>query len=454
MDIFFLHLLCCPSCHQKFNFTRIGQIPGAKEYGFLACPCSRYPVVAGIPIFKKGVIGIGQQTAAEVISLIEREEYLEALLCMLMPSSVRSPALAPTWLRLLPSVKGIRRLKGLAHQRALREWREHAVSLLANPRDGATAFDLFDFYFCRSGPQRRHAYDYFAFRFGQPRHLVALSLAILIHQPEKPILDLGCGFGHITRSLVSRAKNQPVIGVDRNFFTLYVAKNWIAPEAQYVCAEADSDLPFSDSTFAAALCVDGFHYVDNKAVGIRELKRLTQDMGLIMLVATRNALFDHPYAGQPLSPEGYQALVADMPHRLIADNEVLTHYLQKQGPPLARSASLKSLAQEPLLSVVASHREEVFQDYGPFEDWPHINGRMALNPLYREEKQDKFGNVRLQRLFPTAFYEKENVECKRYLPETVWINSEVLADLRQGKRTPEMEGLIEQCVLLGMPERY
>ena len=86
-----------------------------------------------------------------------------------------------------------------------------------------TACDLFDLYFRKSGLKMMHAYDYFVFRFGQPRHLVSLSLASLIRQPNKPILDLACGFGHLTRSLVQQAEGQQVIGVDRNFFGLYVA---------------------------------------------------------------------------------------------------------------------------------------------------------------------------------------------------------------------------------------
>ena len=124
----------------------------------------------------------------------------------------------------------------------LRSWKKHGVAYLTQLGDQITGRELFDFYFCRSTGDARDPYGYFAFRFGQPRHLVALSLACLIRRPGKPVLDLACGFGHITRHLVNRAEGQPVIGLDRNFFMLYVAKNWLAPEAEYVCAQADSGL--------------------------------------------------------------------------------------------------------------------------------------------------------------------------------------------------------------------
>jgi hypothetical protein len=62
--------------------------------------------------------------------------------------------------------------------------------------------------------------------------------------------------------------------------------------------------------------------------------------------------------------------------------------------------------------------------------------------------------VQLRRAFPSPWYEKENGECRQYQPDTVSISSTLLADLVAGKRTPEIETLIEQYVVLGMPERF
>ena len=373
---------------------------------------------------------------------------------MIMPPPPASPSLAPAWIQALPSLKGIRRVKRLIHQRATYRWREQVVTLLTNPLDQFTACDLLDLYYHRSGFRMDDAYDYFALRFGQPRHLVALSFATLIHKPRKPILDLACGCGHITRTLVRRAKGQPVIGVDQNFISLYLAKNFIAPEAEYVCCVADGSLPFPSAFFSAAFCTDAFHYFANKTTSVRELKRLTQDDGLIVLVWIHNALFRCPYDGLPLPPEGYQALVADMPHRLVADSDVLVRYLRKEGPPLAYSAGIERLAHEPLLSVVASHQQELFKDYGSFEEWPHAEGSLRLNPLYIEEKRDSLEEIQLRRTFPSAFYIEEHAQAKDYLPETVKVLPHVLADLAHSKRTPEIEALIEKFIVLGVPDRF
>jgi len=103
---------------------------------------------------------------------------------------------------------------------------------------------------------------------------------------------------------------------------------------------------------------------------------------------------------------------------------------------------------------VASHRPEVFVDYGSFEEWPHARGRLDLNPLYVKETRNGNGSVSLRRRFPSTFYEQLNQECKSYLPVSVDVNEAIWTDLANGKQTEEIEALIEQCVLLAIPELY
>ena len=437
-----LHWLCCPFCGGSFSASGGDQHVGASAYDVLTCYCSHYPVVAGIPILKRDTTGI----LDKVIALIEAGRHREALLALISPTS---PALASAWIRSLPQARWSRWLKHLVHQRALHSWQEQARVLLTDQDGQVTACDLFDIYF-----HNRSVHNYFTFRYSDPSYLVALSFISIIHQPKKPILELACGVGHITHHLVQRAKGQPVIGVDNFFFGLYVAKHWLAPEAQYICCDADTSLPFPDDAFSVAFCADAFHLFASKTTSIRELERLIQDNGLIMLVSMRNGLIKKQHGGLQLPPEGYQALVADMPHHCVANSAVLDRYLQKHGPPLACSAGIESLTHEPRLSLVASHAQEVFQDYGPFVNWPHAEGHLSLNPLYAAERREGSRIVYLRRTFPSASYEEEHAECKAYLPEIVDIPSEILADLAQGERTPGVKKLIDQYVVLGMPERY
>jgi SAM-dependent methyltransferase/uncharacterized protein YbaR (Trm112 family) len=446
-------LLCCPFCGGELNGTEpIGHKSG---FGVLSCYCGRYPVVAGIPILKKGPIGINHQTADEVINSIEAGRHKEALLAMILPSPP-SAEFAPRWIQVLPSLRGMGRVKTLSGKPGLWSWKRRGAAYLTQLGDQITGRELFDFYFCRSTGDAREPYGYFAFRFGQPRHLVGLSLTRLVRRPDKPVLDLACGFGHITRHLVNRAEDQPVIGLDRNFFMLYIAKNWIAPEADYVCAEADFGQPFPNGTFSTVFCSDAFHWFVGKANCVRELKRLTASHGSIILATLRNSLVDRhllQYRGT-LPPEGYETLFTGMPHCLAANSEILARYLNKQGPSLEQPTKTAALTIEPWLSLVASFRQEVFQDYGCFKDWPHAEGRLDLNQLYKKEKRDALGNIYLRRSFPSAWYEKEDGECKQYEPETAFVSAQTLNNLAQANRGEDVERLIEQFVVVGMPERY
>jgi ubiquinone/menaquinone biosynthesis C-methylase UbiE len=451
MSFSLLGSLHCPFCGGDFDRGELDQA----GFGILACYCGRYPIVAGIPIIKKGNIGIAGETVDVVTSLIDAGRYRDALLAMVMPPAPASPSLAPAWLQSLPSLKGIRRMKSFAHQQRARRWREQAVALLTDPGDEVTACDFLDLYYHRSGFQTNDGYDYFALRFGQPRHLVALSFTTLIEEPTKPVLDLACGYGHITRSLARRAHRQPVIGVDQTFTGLYLAKNFIAPKAEYVCCAADGPLPFADDFFSTAFCSDAFHYFIHKLSSLNELRRVICDDGIIIMVWIHNVHVRRPHDGLPLPPQGYEALVADMPHRLVADSDVLARYLKRKGPALAVSAEMDRLSREPLLSIVASQRQDVFKNYGDFQEWPHGEGRLDLNPLYRIDKGiDSPADVQLRRTYPSDFYLDDHAQSKDYLPETVKVHSRVLTDLAEGHRTADVERLVDQFVAMSMPERY
>jgi ubiquinone/menaquinone biosynthesis C-methylase UbiE len=332
MSASLLQWICCPFCGGCLKSAH----DGSDGFGVLTCRCGRYPVVADIPVIKRGVIGTSGETVDDVTRLVEAGRRQDALNAMLMPPAPRVPALAPPWLRLFGGIRGIRRLPHGVHERAARRWRDRMGAVFAAGTKQTTVCELLDLYYRKSGYGWHDAYDYFTLRFGQPRHLVALSFATLIRHPRKPVLDLACGFGHVTRTLARRAGVQPVVGVDETFFGLYVAKHFIAPEAEYVCSVGDTALPFRDGTFSVAFCSDAFHYFANKMTAARELKRLTQDEGTIVMAWMHNVHFRVPHDGLPLPPEGYEALMADIPYRIVADSEVLTRYLRKEGPPLLR----------------------------------------------------------------------------------------------------------------------
>src|SRR5262245_47597749 len=111
MNTSLLDCLRCPFCNGKVTMSLTDQSAGEVEYGILSCFCGRYPVVSGIPVFKKEPL-----ITSHVVPLIEAGGHQEALLTLIMPPS---PALAPARMWSLPVARDIGRLIQSAGRRVL-----------------------------------------------------------------------------------------------------------------------------------------------------------------------------------------------------------------------------------------------------------------------------------------------------------------------------------------------
>jgi hypothetical protein len=152
----------------------------------------------------------------------------------------------------------------------------------------------------------------------------------------------------------------------------------------------------------------------------------------------------------------YGNLFDSLPHRILANSDVLNRYINKCGPALTRSSEKQTLDHEPWFSIVATKREELLVDRGIFTDWPHAEGQLELNPLYKPvaDHGNGTGETLFRHTFPSSWYEQEDGDCRKYEPESVSISSQILKDLSSRKRTADMENLIAKCVIVGVPERF
>jgi hypothetical protein len=135
---------------------------------------------------------------------------------------------------------------------------------------------------------------------------------------------------------------------------LFVAKNWVVPEAEYVCCDLGMGLPFCGGAFIGVICSDAFHCFENKAMVMRECHRTVQSNCMVVLTWVRNGLCEYREAGYVLPPEAYQALAGEKPHQIVPDADVLRRYLRRSGPALARSARVEELRNAATLSMVTS----------------------------------------------------------------------------------------------------
>jgi ubiquinone/menaquinone biosynthesis C-methylase UbiE len=300
---------------------------------------------------------------------------------------------------------------------------------------------------------KNEIYNYFTYRFGQPRYLVGASLATIFPRSKKPILDLACGIAHFGFFLASRNVDQLVVGLDRNFSQLYIGKKFVAPAAEYVCAEADEPLPFPNDSFSGVLCSDAFHYFIYKWACVRELRRIICREGAIIFTRVGN-LHLPPHEGYEVTAQNYKELFSGMPNIIVGEDMILERYVRKHGPDLSKDLDQDEVNKFKWLSIIASHRKDLFQVHGEFLDWPHALGRLRINPLYHNCGRDETGNSVFKFKFPSQWYEFEDRGWLEYAPKRAEVPPRIIQNVASGLRTPEMEDLIAKCVILGMPEYY
>ena len=343
-------------------------------------------------------------------------------------------------------------LNRLSGQRLLHRARRRVGRFLLENQDSLTALEAIDLYMARYS--RAETAVHFAYSFGQPRHLAALSVALVLRDRGGPILDLACGLGHLTHYFsTDRVADRPVIGVDRNFFRLWVARNFVAPGGDFVCQWVDRPLPFGSRAFDCAFCSDAFHLVLNKAGCLRETRRVISPDGVIGLVRFGNAAVE-PREGHELTIDGYERLFTGIPHVLLGEDDLVRAYLERTVPDLTPMGPATGLAGQKWISAVLCDRDHSFREQASLGARPHAEGRLALNPIYVLEARTPDGGVRLRFEFPSEWYEFENAGYLKYAPDSVDVPGDVMAALQVGERTEAVQALIDRFVILGVPDRY
>lgn len=443
--------LLCPYCGSALSQVFTGDHSTEGEFGVLRCECREYPLVSGIPILISGRLAGPGVTGKTTIELIRARRYEEALLALLRPQFHRQGIGSPIR-RILPSPVS-NRLRRRANALAAAKWEKRVKSLLFAARESSTVRDLLGSYFGPIGQNTPDPLDYFFYRFGQPRQLTALSIATIAEPSAGPVLDLGCGPGHLTRFLCHRYDEGDVVGLDNHFFLLYVAKTMIAPEAIYICCDADIGLPFQKDSFATINCVNTFHFIHQKVNCVNEMQRVTRTDGLFLLLALRHSHIQAATPNTALPPSGYARLWHGWQHITVSDRSILRCYLEKSTPDLTDETTEIDIETEPVISMIISQDARYFGESRQFADWPHASGHLALNPLYSKTKESPDG-VEFERRYPSRFYAEENSESRDYLLPRVTISYDALSDLNSGTRSPALEDLVKHCVVLDMPPSY
>ncbi len=416
----------CPWSGTTFALDTVDGDDADVELGVLRSEAGEFPVVAGIPVLRRGEVDL----LARVRAGDHDRALLRACIGEIPPEGHH---------RLGPWLASTHRL-GAAGRRMEARWQDDLTRRAQPLLDPATGpRELFDLAYHRLHLRNPEVYAYNWYRFGVPRHLAALA-CLEWAPPTGPVLDLGCGAGHLTWAVARHVAPDPVVGVDGMFFALHVARSRLAPAADYVCAELDS-LPFASGSFRGVWASDVFEALARKAAVSRELARVRHDPSWLAVISLTVAGHDHTYAGRPLSIEGYLGLLPEGT-TVDGDADLLAAYLE--GHALRSGTSVDLAAAARVTARWAAPGLEV-NEGAAFPDWPHGRGERGINPLLvPAEAVD--GGRRFHRNLPSPDFARSHPGLVDYLPEEVVVPDPL---------TPEaQDDLVGQFVVLGLPPGY
>ena len=100
---------------------------------------------------------------------------------------------------------------------------------------------------------------------------------------------------------------------------------------------------------------------------------------------------------------------------------------------------------------MANRGGEIYRHYQPAAI-PAASGQLIVNPLYRVERRGSVTELTLQ--FPTAEYEEEFAECRRYLPDALTLDADLSRAFTAADIGARYDELRRRRVLLDAPLRY
>lgn len=197
-------------------------------------------------------------------------------------------------------------------------------------------------------------------------------------------LDLGCGTGALTQTILAQTEPREVQGVDPSEGYLAVARRQVKdPRASFQLGKA-GELPFTAAKFDAVVSGLVLNFVPNVESAMHEIRRVTKPNGTI-------AAYVWDYAGKmELMRYFWDAVVALKPDDRPRDEGVRF--------PLCSPAPLQTLFESSGLHDVEVHAIDIPTNFRDFDDYwrPFLGGQfpapayaMALNEEDRQTLRER-----------------------------------------------------------------
>jgi SAM-dependent methyltransferase len=298
--------------------------------------------------------------------------------------------------------------------------------------------------------------DWQLYRLTMPTFLATYPLVHVV-KSDNPILDFSCGVGQASFLISRMYPHARIVCADYSFSSLYLARKYFVPKGDFICLDGDYPLPFSTNYFATVLSSDALHCIDSKLSLAREFVRVLAKTGIIVMPHLHNRLSSIHYA-RSLTPEGYAALFASMPVRILPEEALIQNYFFHGHVDLGNEWSASDLHRaEQGLSIIVSQNEEPFRFYkGVFEK--HIDSieEPIINPIYKVEHATQGWS--LIKAADESFARSFDANGYVCLPHEMTIDIELLntESLRQLKHTNRelFIDLVRRLIVIDVPKQY
>ncbi len=187
--------------------------------------------------------------------------------------------------------------------------------------------------------------------------------------PGSRWLDVGCGTGALSETVVQRSAPARLLGVDPSVpFVKYAARRVVDAVASFEVADARS-LPADDGAFDVAVSGLVLNFVPDKRQGVMEMARVVADGGLV-------AAYVWDYAGEMwLLRHFWDAAVE------LAPQASELHEGRRFAS--SRPEQLEALFTDAGLGAVESRAIEVTTEFADFDDyWTPFLGGQGPAPTY------------------------------------------------------------------------
>ncbi len=103
--------------------------------------------------------------------------------------------------------------------------------------------------------------------------------------PQAVVLDIGCGTGEFEKLVLNRHPNQQIVGVDISQKMLEIARQKCQayPNVVFLAGSALA-LPFSNRSFDVIVSASAFHYFDEPAAALKEMRRVLRPGGVLVIL--------------------------------------------------------------------------------------------------------------------------------------------------------------------------